>query len=239
MKKSGKKVIPVNYFWLSIEGTDAVGKTMLLEEIEKFLGNQKKIKFIVIKEFSSSSLGNLIKDLISKKKFFSLGDRLHYPFAETLLLCADFFYQFEQVLLKNTGRKKLFIISDRGLYSFLTYQSLRIEHQYRASIKLNPERWIRSIFKPINKPHFVILLTSPISEIKQRIIERDGSVNEQELRFIKKAQEEYRKILKGNRQPSIILENRNGKFESVKQKAIQKIEEILKKEPLRFIKCKG
>ena len=228
MKKSGKKVIPVNYFWLSIEGTDAVGKTILLEEIEKFLRNQKKIRFIVIKEFSSSSLGNFIKDIINKKKFFSLGDGFHYPFTETLLLCADFFYQFEQVLLKNTGRKKLFIISDRGLYSFLIYQSLRIKSQYQTSIRVNPKEWIEEIFKPINKPHFVILLTSPINQIKQRIIERDGSINEQELRFIKKAQKEYRKILKGNHQPSIILENRNGKFESVKQKAIQKIEEILK-----------
>jgi len=168
-----------------------------------------------------------------------LGDQFHCPFAETLLLCADFIYQFEQLLLKNTSGKKLFIISDRGLYSFLTYQSLRIKHQYRASIKVNPERWIKDIFKPINKPHFVILLTSPISQIKQRIIERDGSINEQELCFIKKAQEEYQKILKGNRQPSIILENRNRKFENVKQKTIQRIEEILKKEPLHFIKCKG
>lgn len=27
----------MNYFWLSIEGTDAVGKTKLLKELEKFL----------------------------------------------------------------------------------------------------------------------------------------------------------------------------------------------------------
>lgn len=92
MKKFSKKVIPVNYFWLSIEWADAVGKTKLLEEIEKFLRNQKKIKFKIIKEFSNSSLGNLIKDTVNKKKFFSLGDRFHYPFAETLLLCADFVY---------------------------------------------------------------------------------------------------------------------------------------------------
>lgn len=43
MKKFSKKVIPVNYFWLSIEGTDTVGKTKLLEEIEKFLRNQKRL----------------------------------------------------------------------------------------------------------------------------------------------------------------------------------------------------
>lgn len=81
------------------------------------------------------------------------------------------------------------IISDRGLYSFLTYQLLKIKSQYKPSIKLKLERWIENIFKPI-----VILLTSPIKQIKQRIIERDGSINTQDFRFIKKAQEELSKI---------------------------------------------
>ena len=226
-----KEVFFKNYFWISIEGTDAVGKTTLVEAIKKFLQKQKKINFVIIKEFSNSPLGNLIRNIINRKRFFSLGDKIHCPFSETLLLCADFVYQFEQVLLRNAGRKKLFIISDRGLYSFLTYQLLRIEGRYQTSIKVDSEEWIRNILKPINKPHFVILLTSPISQIKQRIIKRDGLINKQELNFIKKVQEKYRKILKNNRQPFIILKNQNGKFENVKQESIKKIEEILKKAP--------
>jgi len=229
-----KEILFKNYFWLSIEGTDAVGKTTLIEAIEKFLQKQKKINFIIIKEFSNSPLGNLIRNIINRKKFFSLGDKIHYPFSETLLLCADFIYQLEQVLLKNAGRKKLFIISDRGLYSFLTYQLLRIKYRYGASNEVNSERWIRDILKPINKPHFVILLTSPINQLKQRIIQRDGLINKQELNFIKKVQEKYQKILKDNHQSFTILENQNGKFENVKQEAIKKIEEILKK-PLHSI----
>ncbi len=42
MRKFKEKMIPRNYFWLSIEGTDGVGKTTLLEKIEAFLSNQKK-----------------------------------------------------------------------------------------------------------------------------------------------------------------------------------------------------
>lgn len=107
----------------------------------------------------------------------------------------------------------------RGLYSFLTYQLLRIKHRYRTSSEANSEKWIRNILKPINRPHFVILLTSPINQIKQRIIKRDGLINEKELNFIKMVKEKYRKILKNNRQLFIILENQNGEFENIEQKA--------------------
>lgn len=133
------------------------------------------------------------------------------------------------------------IISDRGLYSFLTYQLLKIKSQYKPSIKLKLERWIENIFKPISKIHFVILLTSPIKQIKQRIIERDGSINTQDFRFIKKRRKSYRKFLKNNHQLSIILGNRNDQFENVKQKVIQQIKEILIKEkiPWHFIEYRG
>ncbi len=116
-----------NYFWLAIEGTDGVGKISLLKEIEKFLSIQRKINFAIIKEFSDSQVGDLIKDIIKKKKFFSLGEGTHYSFSETLLLATDFVYQFEKILSGYSSRKKLFIVSDRGIHSFFTYQLLRIK----------------------------------------------------------------------------------------------------------------
>jgi len=48
MRKFKKKIIPRNYFWLSIEGTDAVGKTTLIEKVETFLRNQRKVNFAII-----------------------------------------------------------------------------------------------------------------------------------------------------------------------------------------------
>lgn len=100
-----------------------------------------------------------------------MGDRFHYPFAETLLLCADFVYQFEQVLSKNIRRKRLFIISDRGLYSFLTYQLLRIRHQYHASFnKVNSEKWMKyfSNSKPLSVWTALILKGTTDSNFKKK-----------------------------------------------------------------------
>ena len=127
--KKFNKLMPYKYFWLSVEGTDAVGKTTLVKKIEAFLKKQKKIKFAILKEFSNSKVGNLTKQIIDKERFFRLG-KVHYPFSETLLLCADFIYQFEKTLLKYSKKDKLFIVSDRGPYSFFTYQLLRIENSY-------------------------------------------------------------------------------------------------------------
>lgn len=156
----------------------------MLEKIEAFLSNQEKTNFAIIKEFSNSKVGNLIKDIISNKKFFCLGNKFHYSFSETLLLCADFIYQFEEILSKYSDKKKLFIISDRGLHSFLTYQLLRIKQQYQIRNLNYLEKWIKDIFQPLRSPDFVIPLTSSITNIEKRIKERDGIIKKKELSFI-------------------------------------------------------
>ncbi|GBD34186.1 Thymidylate kinase [bacterium HR34] len=101
-----EKIFPKNYFWISIEGTDAVGKTSLLNEIGTFLRNQRKINFAIIKEFSNSALGYLIQEIIKEKKFFSLENKIPRPLSETLILCADFIYQFEKLLFEYSKTKK-------------------------------------------------------------------------------------------------------------------------------------
>jgi thymidylate kinase len=151
--KKFSKIIPYTYFWLSIEGTDAVGKTTLIKKIEVFLKKQKKIKFAILKEFSNSKVGNLIKQIINKERFFHLGnDRVHYPFSETLLLYADFIYQFEKILSKYSKKDKLFIVSDRGPYLFFTYQLLRIKDKYNVRHPNYLENWLRYIFLPFGMP---------------------------------------------------------------------------------------
>lgn len=223
MSEVKKKIIPRNYFWLSMEGTDGAGKTTLIESIETFLSNQKGIDFAIIREFSNSPVGALIKNIISETKFFCLGNKFHYSFSETLLLCADFVYQFEHVLSKYSNRKKSFIISDRGPHSFLTYQILRIKHQYHIHNLNYLEKWIKDIFRPLGSPDFVILLTSPIADIKKRIKERDGAIKRNELSFIQEVQKEYLKIFKETiYPPHLILENRNGNFEHIEREAIKK-----------------
>ena len=62
-------------------------------KLKFFLKKQKGISFPILPEFSKSKIGNQITAII-KKKVFCLGNTRYYPFAETLLLAADFIYQF-------------------------------------------------------------------------------------------------------------------------------------------------
>jgi len=146
------------------------------------------------------------------------------------LLCADFIYQSEEILSKYSDKKKLFIISDRGLHSFLTYQLLRIKQQYQIHNLNYLEKWIKDIFQPLRSPDFVILLTSSITDIEKRIKEKDGIIKKKELSFIQEVQKEYLKIFKEiSYPPYLILKNQDGNFEYVEQKAIKRIEEIIDK----------
>jgi len=227
MNNHNFRVIPKNYFWLSVEGTDGAGKTSLLKEIERFLYTQRKINFSIIKEFSDSSVGILIKKTIKEKNFFSLGNNFNHSFSETLLLCADFVYQFENILLKYPDKKNIFIFSDRGLHSFLTYQTLRIKYQYNITKPRYLQKWIKNIFQPFGTPDFIILLTSPLSDIKKRIKKRDGYIKTKELRFIDDMQNEYVKIIKKSSIPHIVFKNHSGNFKNVKSEAIEIIKKII------------
>jgi len=224
-----KKLLPYKYFWISIEGTDAAGKTSLLNEIEIFLKKQKGMSFSILPEFSNSKIGNQITAIIKKKRFFCLGDTRHYPFAETLLLAADFIYQFEEVLSRYPKKHKLLIISDRGPYSFLTYQYLRIKQHSSCDLG-NLKNWLNNIFLPIGFPNFVFLLISPIKDIKKRIEKGEGVIlKKKDLLFIQRVQEEYLKVLKETPYSSyLILENQNGNFNLVKEKAIEVITKMTK-----------
>jgi len=228
--KQNKKIISNNYFWLSVEGTDCTGKTSLIEALNQNLSKELKSRnnFITVQEFSNSRTGFLIKNIIKKNNFFSLGSNFPHRFAETLLLGTDFVYQFEDILQKNRNKNNLFIISDRGPYSFLTYQFLRIKEQHQIFSNLYLEKWIENIFQPIGFPHFVILLTSPSNQIKRRIIERDVSLKKDAFNFIKQTQEKYLKILKdNNNQAHLILENKDEDFDYIVRETVKQIKRLL------------
>lgn len=228
--KQNKKIISSSYFWLSIEGTDCTGKTSLIKALNQGLSRELKLQndFRTVQEFSNSRAGFLIKDIIKKNNFFSLGEKFSQSFAETLFLGADFVYQFEDILQKNRDKNNLFIISDRGPYSFLTYQLLRIKKQYRISSDSCLEEWIKSIFQPIGFPHFVILLISPSKHIKKRITGRGIICEKNTFDFVKQTQKEYIRVLKSSKnQAHLILENKDDNFDCIIGETIKRIKDLL------------
>lgn len=196
-----------NFFWISIEGTDGVGKTRLSEDLYKYLTKKyTDKKLIFINEFSNSPIGILIKRIISEKNFFKIDKNNHYPLAESLILFADFIFQFErEILSDNDLDDNIILVSDRGIYSFLVYQKLRIKKMYFS--KFNCEKWINGIFFPIiSYPDITICLSSDIDILKERLLKRKNHTTKDNLKFISDCQKEYLKINKKN---YFILENNN------------------------------
>ena len=73
-------------------------------------------------------------------------------------------------------------------------------------------------------------MISPIKDIKKRIEKREGVIlKKKDLFFIQRVQEEYLKVLKETPYSSyLILENQNGNFNLVKEKAIDVIMKMIK-----------
>lgn len=219
------------YLWFSIEGTDGVGKSSVLHAIKKLLQERdNEFEIIFLDEFSQSSVGDLIRQIINTNRFFMLGS-MHHPLAETLTLCADYLYQFENVLQAQQNQRVL-LISDRGPYSFLTYQRARIERAYPHMTTPRVENWIRSLFIPIGFPHGNVLLISPINQIRKRLTRREGEPTEEELKFIEQVQSMYIEIFKKEEQESknnmLIINNLDGHINSVVNKLMFFLHEALK-----------
>ena len=219
------------YLWVSVEGTDGVGKSTLIREIAQSLqSTQPHVRILVLNEFSRSPIGEVIQKIIDTHRFFILGNTPHRV-AETLVLCADYAYQIEEIAQEHSDQRTL-LISDRGPYSFLTYQKLRLEKAYSTRSPDEIENWIRMLFLLIGYPYINILLTSPSDHIQQRLANREGAANEEELRFIMQVQETYAEMFRKEQQTGkphmLILESLNGQFDQVIQTSLHTLHGALR-----------
>lgn len=213
--------------WLAIEGTDAVGKTLLTHELFLWLKSEHpEIDSVMMDEFSPSPVGRLIKEVINDKTFFMLGDSEHIPIAETLILGSDFMLQQETYSKTTFPNQKGIIISDRGIYSFFVYQGIRLRNSYGDAIDW--EGWISNLFLPIGFPDLTICLSSPIDQIERRLCDRGDKISPESLTFINQAQDEFLRIGgKSNSKSFVILENTDGEFNQTLSQAQKAVREIL------------
>ncbi len=214
--------------WLMIEGTDAVRKTRLTHELFSWLRNKHpEANPTLIDEFSTTPVGRLIKKMIDDKNFFMLGDDRHIPMAETLILASDFFLQQEMLAKTTLLNKRGIIISDRGIYSFFVYQSIRLRNS--CGDETDWSKWIESIFSPVGFPKLTLCLTSPIDQIEHRLQEMGGDkVTPESLSFICQAQNEFLRVGGESGSKSfVVLENMDGEFSYTLSQAQKVVREIL------------
>lgn len=160
--------------WISIDGSEGVGKTLFVDYLCK---NHKN--FIVVPEFSDNSVGKFLKDSVTHNPHYITSSKL----GQSLLFLSDFFTLYDTVILPNIQDGNI-VISDRGFLSKYVYQYIVLSDQYE---KDRVFEILNSLFKFIRPPDLTLYIRSQIDKQEERLMSRDGHCNEQRLNFIKKA----------------------------------------------------
>jgi thymidylate kinase len=107
--------------WISIDGVDGVGKTVLAQHLVTVLDGAT-----LVPEFSESLEGVYLKDAVTRggPRFPSLS-----RMEKSLLFFADFFRQYDTLILRALQQGWI-AISDRGYVSKYVFQLLVLSYDY-------------------------------------------------------------------------------------------------------------
>jgi dTMP kinase len=173
--KSGK--------WISLDGTEGVGKSVLARYLAETVKN-----VVVTPEFSDGNTGNYLRNSVVKNPHFISSSLIE----QSLLFLADFFCIYDLIVKPALANGQM-VISDRGYVSKYVYQLLVISsgYQNKAVRKL-----LFSLFELVQPPDLTIYLSCSQNIQYQRLMERDGHCDDARMSFIRQANVEFKKFLK-------------------------------------------
>lgn len=158
------------------EGIDGSGKSTQLEHIESYLKN-KGLDVLKTFEPTDSKIGKLLRQGLSKKEDFS---------EETLalLFAAD---RLEHIKAIKEAQKTQIVLSDRYLYSSLSYNATLLD-----------KAWIKNINRYATlKPDCTFLFDLPVelalSRIQKRSRKKEVFENQSRLEAVRNAYLDYAK----------------------------------------------
>lgn len=177
--------------WVSLDGTDAVGKTTLLRELVDHLRHaypdHKVDKF---HEFSSTAVGGLIRQRIEERYFFQMGNDEHLPVGESLLLAADLALQLETLQRSSDTGEPMILVSDRGPLSLVVYQATRLVQHAGYSYE-QAASWVGQLLSLLPTPDLTVILYADEVTLRQRLIDRQADLTEAEMRFVLQLQDSF------------------------------------------------
>jgi thymidylate kinase len=173
---------------LAIDGIDAAGKSTIIRDI---VGQDASLSSI--DEFSPTELGDLIRSVIARERFFSIAASggVQLEGAESYLLLADTVAKIEKAASSSQGRA---IVMERGFLSVFGYQLTRMRSRdllgqadaFKASVIGVIESLIR--LQALN--YYEILLFVSRETIVRRIASRgEVELTLQQLQLLIDAQE--------------------------------------------------
>lgn len=168
--------------WISIDGVDGVGKTVLAQHLVTVLDGAT-----LVPEFSQSLEGVYLQDAVTRggPRFPSLS-----RMEKSLLFFADFFRQYDTLIWRALQQGRI-AISDRGYVSKYVFQLLVLSYDYDPAAV---EIMIDALFRLIAPPD----LTCEEHACLQRLIQRDGQCDSMRVSFIRQAKQAYLRYLQSH-----------------------------------------
>ena len=175
----------VQGMWVAIDGVDAVGKSTQVSLVADGLREVGINPTIVVPEFSSSPVGQVIQEILVRQRFYALAEDRETPLADTLHLLTDMAFNYEKLIGPTIHRGGI-AVSDRGSASLIAYQAIRLGERSQYIEKGMAYEWSRTLATHCFMiPDLTILIKIPESEMIRRIISRGESPpNEKELEFL-------------------------------------------------------
>ncbi len=172
-------------FWVALDGIDAVGKTSQVKSVATSLRKRVGREVVTVTEFSTTHIGDLIRDAIKSERFFTLSQANLTPFSDTMCLFTDRLLNMETIIAPALSNGKV-VLSDRGLASLIGYQFQALKDSpFFGSGRKAMEwlMWLTDLF-PVT-PQLNIILRAQIFEINKRIIARgEDPLNKTERNFL-------------------------------------------------------
>jgi len=172
--------------WISIDGVDGVGKTVLAQHLATMLGGAT-----LVPEFSQSPEGVYLQDAVTRGgPCFPSLSRME----KSLLFFADFFRLYD-TLIRRALQQGQIAISDRGYVSKYVFQLLVLSYYYDPRAV---KAMLDALFNLIAPPDLTLYLMCEEHACLQRLIQRDGQCDSVRVSFIRQAKQAYLRYLQSH-----------------------------------------
>ena len=178
---------------LAIDGIDTTGKSTV---IRYFVARNPGL--VVVDEFSKSELGDLIRKIISRDRFFSISgkDGQKFEAAESYLLLADTIAKIERIA---SSKRQSSVTMERGFLSVFGYQLTRL---YRRDLLNQADVFRSSVTNSIvalKKLQLIeysemLLVISQETLVRRIALRGENELTPPELSFLLDAQEAMKEI---------------------------------------------
>jgi thymidylate kinase len=195
-----KEIVAVKkYKFVSIEGSDGVGKTTVINTLKAELANEGISDVLIYKvpKYDNSTSAKLLKYLFTRDWYLHDVLKAFYPLHILLIRLETSRVERElkqAIELKGGGNGQVLLIGDRSALSNYAYSEIYTD-------KLRPRlnnALVNFLFKNAMLPDISFLIIASPDEIVKRIEERGESISEAEVGRLTRMQNAYIHIFGGD-----------------------------------------